>query len=154
MRQVLIYATLLVLVGCGSRGRYRTEVCEAPVGSVQADYLMFVTGNLELSHGFELTPGCHAQGTGGDLVLEGCGVDDLTDWKILNYHSENGRARVNGVMRSETSLHVMMSQSVGGMPSGALTVDRFTVVIPPTDLPIVECTTTHYAPRYKGPMPA
>lgn len=138
------------------------EICTPPPGSLQTEYLLFRNGQLTGSTGEETPARCRwleielDQATDDEIrarLAEQCGDTDFSDWQLRRYESENGRRSINGAVRSEAAIHILISESYGGMPGGALRVDRWLLALPPSDLPIVECISRHYSPPYHGPMP-
>lgn len=169
-RTFLVLAVLCLLTGgCATTHWPIVEKCEAPEGSEVYPHLIFRNGQLMSSHGMEPADTCRMAGAQGPapapereavlqaLVENGCGgetYDDMSDWMMRSFASENGHYSVSSVMESGKALHLMGSSSSGGMPSGALQVDQWTVVFPPTDKPVEQCTTTIRHKPYHGPMPA
>jgi hypothetical protein len=118
----------------GAEGVALAETCRPEAGEPARDAAAF-TEQLD------------AQLCGGEVV------PSFSSWNVRFYEGMNSQLQVLGVAESRAAVHVLLHQSVGGMPGGAVDQQTFAVVLPPTAKPIVDCTSVTDHGPYSGPMP-
>lgn len=159
MRVVMLALGLALLTCCSSQQYPIVTRCEAPAGSEPVAHVIFLDGRVVSAHEVTIPPGCYINAedktprlTGGDGA--NCGGVDFTGWTVLQQSVENGGTSFRTVVQSADTIHLMQSSTSGGMPSGALEINQWLILIAPSDKPVEPCNThTRFKP-YSGPMPA
>lgn len=160
-------AFVLLLAACGAAQRDFSHTCRTPEGATDARYLVFYEESgsglgLESDHGVGVGETCREtafERTGEDFVRQlataGCLGEDAqpSDWTVRGVAGENNRSSFSGVVETADALHFLSHQTVGGMPSGALSRQEWVIVIRTKGKPIVDCTSVTDLGPYDGPMP-
>ncbi len=148
----------------------RSTTCRLPAGAAKIPFLLFRSDNRQAYHivtAEKLVPpdGCRRglEGSPRDaaafkqqLDSRRCGgpaVASFSEWNVRFFLGMNSEPQVHGVMESPEAVHILIHQTIGGMPGGAQDELTYAIVFPPTQKPIVECRSVTDLGPYNGPMP-